>query len=184
MKPNQDQHFDRTVVGYDLRRPESLAAVHMTSYDEKARYETIYDICESQLSGLNLFTVDPTQIHSFRLPEGARVIAFDLPTPYVEATARGNVSVPPMLPWFEEPDNWTFLGFDVVDPRTQMSAVNSYLAECGFCHNAVENSIRVNEFGLIDSIEVAESASSKFEKKYFEHAPWIPCGVWLHKLIH
>jgi hypothetical protein len=177
MKIIQEQLCGRTVVGYDLRRPESLPGVHMTSYDERARYETIYDLYESQLSGLNLFTGDPSEIPSFLLPERARVIAFDLPTLYVEAMAKGNVSVPPMLPWFAELDIWKFLGFDIVDTQTQSSALYLYLSKNAYA--GAGDIISTNEHNLAGNIELAEKCSKKFDTKYPEHAPWVPCGVWL-----
>lgn len=100
----------------------------MTSCDERARYEAVYDLHASQLSGLNLFTVDPLQIPSFLLPENARIIAFDLPTPYIKATAEGNVSVPPMLTWFDDLASWNFLGFDVVEIEPRAVPSNYILA--------------------------------------------------------
>lgn len=179
MKFNQNQIFDRSLVGYDLRKAESLGSVHMTSYDEDARFEAIYDLYESQLSGLNLFSVDPSQIPLFALPKNGRVIAFDLPTSYVVTAAKGNVSLPPMLPWFAPLSSWKFLGFDLVDPRTQISALDMYLGEISNQSEGVKTTIPLNEFGLICRVEVAERALLKLESKYVEHSPLVPCGVWL-----
>lgn len=178
MKDNQDHLFGRTVVGYDLRKPELLGNVYMASNDEEARYEAVYDLYASYLSGLNLFNVDPSQIPSFPMPQNGKVIAFDLPTKYVEVASTGSVSVPPILAWFEPLKNWNFLGFDVVDPRTQLSVLKMVLDEEVSRGGGVNNLISTNKFSLLDSIECAERAISIFETKYFEHAPLVPCGVW------
>lgn len=181
MKDNPDHLFGRTVVGYDLRKPELPGNFHMTSYDEEARYEAMYDLYASHLSGLNLFNVDPSQIPSFPMPENGMVIAFDLPTKYVAVASGGSVSVPPILPWFVPRKNWNFLGFDVVDPRAQLSALKMAMDEEASRGGGVDNLISINKFGLLDRIEYAERAISIFETKYYEHAPLVPCGVWIRE---
>lgn len=119
MEP-QSQHV---VVGYDIRKPSALRAVYMTSYDEDTRYEQIYDQYQERLSGINLFTADPSD-HVEGLHADALVVAFDLPRAYVDLAGEGNVSVAPSLQTFEKPTDWRLLGFDLVDPGTQTSVLD------------------------------------------------------------
>lgn len=180
MKVLPDQVFGRTLVGYDMRKPETLSAVRMTSYDEESRYETVYDIYAPHLSGVNLFFIDPSSSSSMIVPENGRIVAFDLPTMYVEKMAKGIVSVPPALPWFVDMNRWDFLGFDIVDARTQLSGLELYLDTTG--GEVATNFTLLNGFGLIENIALARTYSNMLSEKIPGHAPMVPCGVWLKEL--
>lgn len=174
---NKDQNMERTIIGYDIRKPEAISAIKITSYNEDARYESIYDCNGIELSGINLFIVDPSKIPTLEIPENGRIIAFDLPTSFVISAQKSNVSVPLMLPWFEEMTEWKFLGFDLMDVRTQLSALELYVLDEGA--QILDMPIEVNEYGLIENVRDAERFSHLLNNKYSEHAPFIPAGVWL-----
>lgn len=176
-----DSVFERTVIGFDLRRPTSLDRLFLTSYDEGVRYEEVYDRCQNNLSGINLFPCDPATIPSVSPPEEARVVAFDLPRKFVEYLSVGSVSNPSPLPCVGNSlATWGFMGFDVVDAITQTSAlygVDRNVADLqGICG---QFNFHLNSHGLIDSCDTALQMAAFFDDSIAEHAPFAPCGVWL-----
>jgi hypothetical protein len=152
----------------------------MTSYDDSVRYEEINEKFQEQQSGLNLFYLDPSDIPSLMVPTDAKIIAFDLPTEFVTSALNKNVSSPEPLPIVNIDSGWKFMGFDVVDPRTQTSAFH------GFDHLAIslrdvmgKYSLRFNAHGLINGEDAATKLAKFFDALILEHAPFLPCGVWL-----
>jgi hypothetical protein len=173
--------FLRAVIGFDLRRMKSLQRLFLTSYNDKVRYEEVMEAYESQLSVMNVFPIDPTNMASLTIPADGCIVAFDLPVDYLAYLAKGNVSNPPSLPITSLDSNWHFMGFDVVDPRTQSSALNEFelpkhvLSEGGADHGQLS----LNDHGLIVRPEEALRAAIFFDEKFPEHRPFVPCGIWL-----
>jgi len=166
--------FSRAIVGFDFRRKESLPRVFLTSYNEKIRYEDLMEKHEAELSPINMFAVDPSTIKSINLPPDGCIVAFDMPTDYLNNISEGNVSNPPSFPISQLDASWRFLGYDIVDPRTQSSALNDF--------NILEfpeSLSALNEFGLINSPDIALKGAAYFDIKIPEHKPFVPCGVWL-----
>jgi len=173
----------RTVVGFDIRKSSSLKNLFLTSYDDDVRYENIYERYREYQSGLNLFYIDPSTISSLIIPLGARIIAFDLPTDSVERLLSGNVSRPQRLPEINIHDGWDFVGFDVVDPMTQTSAFHGFRLPFSKEILIEDNSLSLNNYGLIGDFRSAMKMAQLFDNLIPEHAPFTPCGVWLKRLV-
>jgi hypothetical protein len=170
----------RKIVGFDLRRESSLNRLYLTSYDDSVRYEDIYEKYQDQLSGINLFFTDPTNIYSLILPGDARVVAFDLPVKRVVELINGNVSNPEPIPTLNVDIGWDFIGFDIVDALTQTSAFHGFdMTTIHLREVTGRSSIRFNSYGLIDDEDAAIAATELFNSLMPEHAPFSPCGVWL-----
>ena len=172
--------FERTIVGFDLRRSSSLNRLFMTAYDDSVRYEDIYENWQDQLSGLNLFYSDPTCIPALAIPADAVVIAFDLPAEFVTYLSMGTVSSPEPLPSAGLGKDWAFIGFDVVDAITQISAFYGMDRTPSELEWIAKNlKFNFNDNGLIDKEEIALKGAKFFDQLVMEHAPFSPCGIWL-----
>lgn len=169
----------RVIVGFDLRKNSSLDNLFMTSYDALVRYEEVNEKFQEQQSGLNLFYIDPSGIPSLVMPSDARIIAFDLPTEFVTSLSNRNVSNPQPLPVANIGKDWEFMGFDVVDARTQTSAFHGFDLTISLEGILEKYSLRLNSHGLIDEMVGAVNVAKFFDELVPEHAPFTPCGVWL-----
>lgn len=169
----------RIVVGFDIRKRSSLNNLFMTSYDEDVRYEYIYYELHNYLNGLNLFFVDPSTIQPLDMPEGAQIVAFDLPDDVVKYLQNGNVSTPYPLPNSDVQDGWNFAGFDVVDPITQTSAFHGFTPEISVEQLCGGEELSLNRYGLVETFLSAMKIASCCSEHIPEHAPFSPCGIWL-----
>lgn len=176
------EKFDRILVGFDLRRRSSLNKLFMTSYDDSVRYEDLNEEHQDQLSGLNLYTSDPSMIPSMTMPLDAVIVAFDLPTNFVRYLSVGEVSNPQNLPSENIDEGWQFVGFDVVDAITQTSGLYGVdWPSSGLSDLLMKLKLKLNENGLLDDADAALKAAIFFDGLIGEHAPFAPCGVWLKK---
>jgi hypothetical protein len=173
--------FERALIGFDLRKAESVAQLFLTSYDEDVRFEDLMETSGRFLSAINLFQTDPTDIPSIKLPPNARVVAFDLPIEYLIHQARGNVSTCPRINMEVLRDGWKFIGFDIVDPMTQSSAFSLVAISPRDLTNGIFNGLSRNGYGVVDDQDAALKAASFFDSLIPEHAPFVPCGIWLKK---
>lgn len=142
---------------------------------------------EDALNGLNLLQDIPetSKDLSTKFRDGCWV-AFDLP----QKTAK-ELSPTFGTQWsakFPNPQalvaaGWDFMGFDVVDPRTQCSGPFSFEWEQAECAEIVgDEDIEINNYGLIVDLDMALELSRIFDRTIREHAPFCPCGVWsLHR---
>ena len=152
----------------------------MTSFDNKARYEEINESFNSFQSGMNLYSFDLREMLGFTMPVDAVVVAFDLPEDVVDRLLRGNVSNPGPLPQVNIAAGWQFLGFDIVDPVTQTSALYGFDMATGFIGDLLrKQGADRNQHGLIDLASTASSLAKYFDQMFPEHAPFSPCGIWL-----
>ena len=174
--------FERTVVGFDLRKGDSLNSLFMTSYDELVRYEELNEQHQNELTGLNLFNIDPSKIPSLTIPIDGRVVAFDLPTKFVIYLSNGSVSNPQPLPAAWSSKSWEFMGFDVVDAITQTSALHGFDWSLSNLKKITEKlKLQFNSHGLIEDEDAALGAARFFDDFVEKHAPFAPCGIWLKK---
>jgi len=172
--------LERTIVGFDLRKSPLLNNLFICSHDDSVRYEELIEKFQDKQSGINLFYIDPSDISSLTVPVDARIIAFDLPTQFVTYLSNGQVSNPQPLPNIRIDNGWRFMGFDVGDVITQISAfygidltdsdLKAMTEKCALCFNA---------HGLIDDWETASRIAIFLDRLIPEHAPFMPCGVWL-----
>lgn len=174
--------FERALIGFDLRKAESVAQLFLTSYDEDVRFEDLMETSGRFLSAINLFQTDPTDIPSIKLPPNARIVAFDLPVEYLIHQARGNVSNCPKIDMGVLLDDWKFIGFDIVDPMTQSSALSPVeMSSSDLTNEISQNGFSRNGYGVVGDQDAALRAAVFFDSLIPEHAPFVPCGIWLKK---
>jgi hypothetical protein len=172
--------FERVVVGFDFRKEGSLAALFMSSYDESVRYEYIYETHADMLSPMGLFSENLVQVLLQDMPPDARVIAFDLPAGYVSHLLIGNVSNPLVESVETLRQGWRFMGFDTVDPMTQSSAFHAFDVSPKGCIDEIDPNYAIrNRVGLFDDADAALRSAAFFDEMFPEHAPFVPCGIWL-----
>lgn len=177
---NLKDGFERTLIGFDIRRPSLSNSLYLTAYDESVRYEEIYEENQNHLSGMNLFWQDPSTIPSVTIPPEARLLAFDLPKEYVACLLWGNVSLPTPSPAGKLNDEWELVGFDVVDAKAQTSGFHGFgVAASKLDDVSVVAGYGLNVYGLVDSTDSAVKAAIQFDSMFPEHAPFSPCGIWL-----
>lgn len=172
--------FERAVIGFDLRKAESVTQLFLTSYNDKVRFEDFMETNERLLSPINIFLTDPTGIPEVNLPSNAEVIAFDLPLDYLLYQSHGNVSIAPKISFNVLSRDWNFMGFDIVDPFTQLSALSGEMVLPSDVSLLSSDSLfNRNGNGLIDDPDAALKAAVIFDALIPEHAPFVPCGIWL-----
>jgi hypothetical protein len=170
----------RSIIGFDLRNMQMSGSLYMTSFDEATRFEDFNEKYQDHQAGLNLFIEDPSKWAGDLLPAKATVIAYDLPAALVEALQSNVVSVPPLLSGADSLQRWDFKGFDVVDVFTQSSALWGFgLSKKSLELQLRKCSTRQNGSGLISNWDAAIRAAMSFDRKFEEHAPFVPCGVWV-----
>lgn len=164
--------YGRCLVGFDVRelRKEAVPASLSAAVWQQAKAAGEVEAADFA-NGFNLFIViDPL----LGLSGEHQVVAFDLPTSLVGVIAATFGLRPLPLP---SVDAWSFLGFDVVDPRTQSSAIYDL-------PSAKPNAVLLNASGLIDDEFSAIQTALAADARVPEHAPFCPCGVWLRAKGH
>jgi len=174
-----DSLQERTVIGFDIRKSSLLNKLFLTSYDENVRYEDIYESLREYISPINLFFIDPACISELEIPRDSLIIAFDLPNDVVDSLLNGNVSAPRPLPEINIQEGWDFVGFDVVDPYTQTSALYGFDLQVAVNESLEKAMVSFNKFGLLEAIGEAEKIAQIYDHLIPGHAPFSPCGVWL-----
>lgn len=173
-------NFERTVIGFDLRKCSAIESYYLTSYDEDIRYEEIYENSQEFQTGMGLFWMMPSTIQSLIIPKSAQLLAFDLPSSFVEALSISNVSNPQPVQKNELSINWKFIGFDIADAYTQTSAFHGFdFSKFELMKILHENHISQNKYKLIDTAETAIRSASIFDDLLPEHGPFSPVGIWL-----
>lgn len=161
------RNYERCIVGFDVRelRKEGHPASLSVSIWEQAKAADHIEALDFT-NGINLFiSIDPL----LELRENVQVVAFDLPSSFADVIAsRFGLRLLPLSSVRE----WIFAGFDVVDAQTQSSALHEFAAE--------SRDVEYNAIGLIDDQCAAIKASLEADMRIPEHAPFCPCGVWLH----
>ena len=159
--------YERCLVGFDvreLRKAIAPASLSTSAWNQAKAAQQVEDT--DFANGLNLFiAINPLR----HLRGDLQVVAFDLPSSQAIAIASTFGLRPLPLSTVEA---WSFLGFDVVDPRTQLSAIYDLAA-------MTSSEVLLNESGLIDDETAAIKAALSADTQVPEHAPFCPCGVWL-----
>jgi hypothetical protein len=186
--------YEKRVLGFDLRstvRPvlRPLKMTDSNQHERGASATTIDpelwpqhepDKYEHDRNGLNLINDSSNGLCDSSQPSTAVLVAFDIPSTLFEQLAgtfglrRINESQ-----IFASP-RWECVGFDVVDFRTQSSALYSF----DFTKQQEDQLRRIlpfplNQHGLISDEGSAISACEPFDLAVPDHAPFSPCGVWL-----
>jgi hypothetical protein len=175
------RNYTKCLVGFDLRRKSTLSKVFLTSDDEIACYEEMWEKYDDIRYSLNLFSSLPHKIRGLIIPEDAAILAFDLPLSLAEEINNKNFSALTLsIELVSEKLNWKCLGYDVADAIRQYSAFYGFDWEQEEFDGILKSeSIELNEYGIISDQQSAINAAIFFDKLIPEHAPFAPCGVWL-----
>lgn len=188
--------YKRSIIGYDLRRKSSdydyfsnsNSFSHLDIKNKKfpatidnqvwPEVDDKYKL-ESQCNGFNLFDKISIEIQKKCQESNAVIVAFDIPSELaIDLTSTFGL-LPQPLDTVEQ--SWRFLGYDIVDIRTQSSAIFSF----SWTENEIiaifqKLSIKLNGYGLIQGELDALRISSGFDKMIPEHSPFAPCGIWIY----
>lgn len=185
--------FERSVAGFDVR-----ARVHSLESDPPGLFgakSIRIDGCEwrpatidsevwervvsqdqqDECNGLNLFpSLDLAQAVATAGADSC-VVAFDFPAELLNAISKTfGLSSSPST----GPVDWEFLGFDVVDVRTQSSAFYSFGWDRREWIEFASTGLDLNRFGLVKEAKSAVDLAIEFDRRVSAHAPFAPCGIW------
>lgn len=169
--------YVRSIAGFDLRLWPA-AEKNMATIDAEVWPRVSSIGSTSDQNGLNLFD----RAIEGRVPAQAIQAAFDFPQELIRALAStfGVVAAP--IEYMKSAAGWEFLGFDIVDARTQSSAFYSFDWSPSELSDLLRQlSLTLNVAGLIEDEAVAIRASAEFDTVVKEHAPFAPCGVWVQR---
>lgn len=169
-----DKDYKRSFIGYDLRIRDEGNSPKTLSPEVWERHACLQDITfDHEINGLNLLVSCEDVI---KFAEVAKLVAFDIPSQLADSISHTFGLRP--LEQIDTPvqGNWKFLGFDIVDPRTQSSALHDFPG----CDASID-SVAKNKSGLIDDISQSIILSIESDRVFKEHAPFVPCGVWVFR---
>jgi hypothetical protein len=133
-------------------------------------------------NGFNLFDGPLEMIDRVQLLQDSVLVAFDFPVALVNSLASTFGIVPLPIDLLLADESWTFLGYDIVDVRTQCSGIYSFeWTEMEFADICKRISLTLNSAGLVDDESLAIQAAVSFDLLVNEHAPFAPCGVWIDR---
>lgn len=185
--------YKRSIIGYDLRIKASDCFSRTYFFQKKNIEKGIFpatidnriwpeidEKCElkSPFNGFNLFDIVDDSIQKISQERNATIVAFDIPNELAIDLSSTFGLLPQPLGTVKY--SWKFLGYDIVDIRTQCSAMFSF----SWTENEIsmifkELLIELNGYGLIQKELDAIRISSGFDKIISEHRPFVPCGVWI-----
>lgn len=191
------QNYSRKVIGFDLRdisidfesfQHKDVVAIDLANelpatIDNQvwAEYGNKHEI-DAQCNGFNLLDQIDAEVEELAAQKLSLLVAFDIPNELAELLEATFGLEPLSLDLLSEDHGWHFLGFDVVDIRTQCSAFYSFSWSQKEWRNIVqETALKINSCGIIPSEAEALNISLYFDKIIPEHAPFSPCGVWVYR---
>ena len=168
--------YKRSFIGYDIRIKDGSISPKTLSPEIWPKNELLDDISSDiETNGLNLLNSCRNVSSLLSL---SALVAFDIPAQLADSISHTFGLQPSEQAEVPEKGCWEFLGFDIVDPRTQSSALYDF---SGF--DNITNSALKNKSGLIDDISQSIKLSIAFDLAIKEHAPFVPCGVWIFKAM-
>lgn len=187
--------FQKRVAGFDARtsiapieiQPPGIAAAKLIGIGtQRWRPATIEpqvwpriasDARLSDCNGLNLFPTLRSAGNAVTSDTQGVLVAFEFPSGLIESVA--TTFGLDARPAAESRASWKFLGYDIVDIRTQSSAMYSFdWSRDEWIELAESMKFTFNQFGLVQEESVAIAQAVAFDEKVREHAPFAPCGVW------
>lgn len=172
--------YTKCLVGFDLRKSDSLTKVFITSDDESVLFEDICLKYEKLRFSLNMFPNYPERIQGFIKPPNSVILAFDLPLGLAEEIGEAfHISMSP-IELVSAKQSWKFLGYDVVDAPSQHSALYGFNWSNDKWFE-IQKSVpfKLNTYGIIEDQEMAINSALYFDQLIPAHAPFAPCGIWL-----
>lgn len=170
----------RCIVGFDFREWNQNEQPPVTSLDPQVWKRIKPSKPPFDENGLNLYEISTNDLVSIQTEGNERLVAFDLPVLVVEEiSSTFGVNCLP-IETVADTSRWSFLGFDVVDARTQCSAFYSFdWTEMELADFFRRFACRQTPHGLVADLGDAVAASDAFDDIVPEHAPFAPCGVWV-----
>ena len=172
--------YMRSITGFDLRVWSQTEGTIPATIDNQVWPRQTAEELMLEENGFNLFDGPIEEINTLQLPENSIPVAFDLPAELVNLLASTFGIVPLPVNLLSGDQSWEFLGYDVVDARTQSSGIYSFdWSEAEFAEMRARLSLSLNVNGLLDDEALAIKAAISFDLMVEEHAPFAPCGVWV-----
>ncbi|MGE0108912.1 MAG: hypothetical protein AB7S81_04000 [Bdellovibrionales bacterium] len=185
--------YDRCLYGYDVRieppftieRQEYLLK-HGDIYEGRMVMLSVQlsfwpnlGILEGDLDGINLYQTPPQNL----LKESCCLVALDVPRAYITDYEKiSSKNVHKLLDESVLKEEYKFYGFDVVDSCLAYSYLYGFEWDKeSFRRKMDACSVKTNCYDLIDSQEKALSLAIQATNEIPEHAPFLPCGVWIEK---
>ncbi len=176
--------YPRYIVGFDFRMGKQDRDTFPATIDNQIWPRHMVDHASLDENGFNLFDGPLEKITAVQPRIDSVLVAFDLPEIFVDALAATFGIVPLPVNLLSASRAWIFLGFDVVDARTQSSGIYSFdWTEEEFACIIKKLSLQLNKNGLVDNEVNAINAAIFFDLIVKEHAPFAPCGVWVNRKI-
>ena len=173
--------YPRYIVGFDFRIGKQDQDTFPATIDNQVwPRQTISPALDE--NGFNLFDGPLKKITAAQHQIDSVLVAFDLPVIFVDTLAATFGIVPLSVNLLSANRAWTFLGFDIVDARTQSSGIYSFdWVEEEFTLIIKKLSLQLNKHGLVGNEANAIKAAIFFDSLVKEHAPFAPCGVWVNR---
>jgi hypothetical protein len=172
--------YPRCIVGFDYRVWMQDQGTFPATIDNQMWPRQAIENSRLEENGFNLFDGPLEKIYAVQPPQDSILVAFDLPVVLVSTLASTFGMVPLPIGQLAAKGSWKFLGYDVVDPRTQSSGFYSFdWTKTEFASMCNRLSLGLNAGGLVDDELLAIKAAVSFDLLVSEHAPFAPCGVWI-----
>jgi len=183
MERNDTIMTSRRIVGFDIR--DRIESNNITSIDCNIWPESqIKTEIDSQNNGFNLFDSLDESIVDASVRENASIVAFDIPRDLATALSPTFGLEPLPIEYLFKRGEWLFLGYDIVDVRTQCSAIYSFDIKRERLEELLSDAaIELNQYGLIENQAQSFDLSAIFDKLFPEHSPFTPCGIHVAKSI-
>lgn len=145
-------------------------------------YTNEFNLFCTHIDGRAVTNMPPYDWQEVALHSDSIVIAFDMPVCFPKLLGESISSLIPYELIFAN-NNWSLLGYDIVDIYTESSAIYSC---CDLEPQDLEtvftkSSLELNSYGILQTESDAIIASCAFDKIVPEHSPFSPCGVWVYK---
>ncbi len=172
--------YPRSVVGFDFRVWMQDQGNCRATIDNRVWSRQPIQDCLLATNGINLFDGSVAQFSRIKAPRDSIRVAFDLPTALVKTMA-STFGIVPLVPSVLSPDKgWKFIGYDIIDARTQSSGLYSFdWTKTEFASMRSRLSLDLNSRGLVDDELLAIKCAIFFDTQVTEHAPFAPCGIWV-----
>lgn len=172
--------YPRCAVGFDFRVWMQDQRTLPATLDNQVWLRHLVEDSLLEVNGINLFDGPLEQINAVQLPKNSIRVAFDLPAALVNTLAStfGIVRLPLSLLTVDK--GWMFIGYDIVDARTQSSGFYSFdWTKAEFASICSRLDLRLNNVGLVDNESLAIKSAIFFDLIVSDHAPFGPCGIWV-----